>query len=263
MCEQYSLLRQDFLSIAEPFIDCGILDQLKQNYAHEIDSRRKLSSVKDLKTFIRLLEKRDIISYKNIKELQSISKLFIRKSALESKLLDYENWLKTVPTSHLCDMYQHNEIASGSSQGAENVETNQRTTSEPECSNLPQSSMHSETVSFNRITQTLHCSQENKTNNLDDKRKSLQQTVLLQLKDRLGRSWRNVARHLEIRECEIDAIQSKYPFDLKEQSYEMLKIYISQSNTEEWAINLIRALEKGRRKDLKELTEDLTWKTSM
>lgn len=45
--------------------------------------------------------------------------------------------------------------------------------------------------------------------------------MLLQLKDRLGRSWRDVARHLDIRECEIDAVQSKYPFDLKEQSYEV------------------------------------------
>lgn len=45
--------------------------------------------------------------------------------------------------------------------------------------------------------------------------------VLLQLKDRLGRSWRDVARHLDIRECEIDAVQSKYPYNLKEQSYEV------------------------------------------
>lgn len=45
--------------------------------------------------------------------------------------------------------------------------------------------------------------------------------MLLQLKDRLGRSWRDVARHLDIRECEIDAVQSKYPYDLKQQSHEV------------------------------------------
>lgn len=49
---------------------------------------------------------------------------------------------------------------------------------------------------------------------------------------------------------------------LKINYLQMLKIYISQSNTEEWAINLIRALEKGRRKDLKELVENLIWKTT-
>lgn len=40
----------------------------------------------------------------------------------------------------------------------------------------------------------------------------------------------------------------------------ILRIYISQSDTERWAINLIRALEKGRRKDLKELVEELVLK---
>lgn len=44
---------------------------------------------------------------------------------------------------------------------------------------------------------------------------------MLQISERLGRSWRDVARHLAIRECEIDAVQSKYPGDLKEQSFEV------------------------------------------
>lgn len=44
--------------------------------------------------------------------------------------------------------------------------------------------------------------------------------VLLQLKDRLGRSWRDVARHLNIRECEIDTVENRYP-SLKEQCYQV------------------------------------------
>lgn len=44
--------------------------------------------------------------------------------------------------------------------------------------------------------------------------------MLLQLKDRLGRSWRNVARHLNIRECEIDDVENRYP-SLKEQCYQV------------------------------------------
>ncbi|KAL6439989.1 hypothetical protein ACFW04_002975 [Cataglyphis niger] len=193
MIEKYSALRQEFLSQAEPFIDSKALDELKFNYMHNIDSKRKLSKVTDLQTLIRLLEKRDIVSYDKIEPLRYITKTFVGDLNLENKLHDYENWLKTMPTLHLCNMYQSDE-------------------------------------------------------------------VLLQLKDRLGRSWRDVARHLDIRECEIDAVQSKYPFDLKEQSYEILRIYISQSDTERWAINLIRALEKGRRKDLKELVEELVLK---
>jgi len=37
---------------------------------------------------------------------------------------------------------------------------------------------------------------------------------------------------------------------------------MSQSNTEQWAINLIHALEKGRRRDLKEHVEELILKSN-
>lgn len=106
MLESYSLLRQDFLSIAEPLVDRDALDQLKRNYAFEIDSKRKLSQIKDLGGFIRLLEKRDIMSYRNIEPLWYISKKYIHKPDLESKLEDYESWLKTVPLVSTYDMYQ-------------------------------------------------------------------------------------------------------------------------------------------------------------
>ncbi|XP_070151489.1 fas-associated death domain protein isoform X2 [Polyergus mexicanus] len=229
MLEKYRVLRQEFLKQAVPFIDSKALDELKLNYMHDIDSKRKLSKVTDLQTLIRLLEKRDIVSYDKIEPLQYISKTFVGDPNLETRLHDYENWLRTMPTLHLCNMYQNDEGRSAES--------------------------------FSQITQTLHCClEQEERNNLNERRKLLQQTVLLQLKDRLGRSWRDVARHLDIRECEIDAVQSKYPFDLKEQSYEILRLYISQSDMERWAINLIRALEKGRRKDLKELVEELVLK---
>lgn len=248
MLEKYSALRQEFLSKAEPFIDSKALDELKLNYTHDIDSKRKLSKVTDLQTLIRLLEKRDMVNYDKIEPLRYISKTFVGDPNLESRLHDYENWLGTMPLLYLYNMYQSDEVSMSSISQC------------PSSSNLSQSTIEKSAESFSQITQTLHCCSEQERNNLNDKRELLQQTVLLQLKDRLGRSWRDVARHLEIRECEIDAVQSKYPFDLKEQSYEILRIYISQSDTERWAINLIRALEKGRRKDLKEFVEELVLK---
>ncbi|CAL1675995.1 unnamed protein product [Lasius platythorax] len=249
MLDRYSLLRQEFLSIAEPFIDSNVLDELKQNYAHNIDSKRKLSKVTDLQMLIRLLEKRDIISYDKIEPLRYIAKRFIGDSNLESSLHDYENWLGTVPLLHLYNMYQSDEVSTSSISISES----------PSSSNLSQSTTERSAESLSQITQTLHCCLEQEERN-NNRRKLLQQTVLLQLKDRLGRSWRDVARHLDIRECEIDAVQSKYPYNLKEQSYEILQIYISQSDKEQWAINLIRALEKGRRRDLKEFVEELVLK---
>lgn len=250
MLERYNLLRQEFLSIAEPFIDSNVLNELKLNFAHNIDSKRKLSKVTDLQMLIKLLEKRNIISYDKIEPLQYISNKFVGDSNLADSLTDYENWLRTEPQLHFYNMYQSDEVSTVSS-------TNSGFASN---SNLSQYlSAMERAESLNQITQPLHCclGQEERNNN---KRKLLQQTVLLQLKDRLGRSWRDVARYLDIRECEIDAVQSKYPHDLKEQSYEILKMYISQSDTERWAINLIRALEKGRRRDLKELVEELVLK---
>lgn len=107
MLERYTLLREDFLSIAESLIDSDILDQLKCNYAYEINSKRKLSRIKDLKTFIRLLEKRDIMSYSNIEPLRYITKKYIHKPDLENKLKDYESWLNTIPL--LCNIYQSDE----------------------------------------------------------------------------------------------------------------------------------------------------------
>ncbi|EFN83756.1 fas-associated death domain protein [Harpegnathos saltator] len=256
MLERYKSLRQDFLNVVEPAIDSNILNQLKHNYAHEIDSRRKLSKAKDFKTFIRLLEKRDIISCDNIEQLWFITK-FIGKPELEDKLLKYENWVqKMAPPFPFYNMYQSDNIRPQNHENAtENVASSSG--SHNACSSTcssHESTIQNLTLSFSNITQKYYSEQEGKT---DDRRKSLQQTVLLQISERLGRSWRDVARYLGIRECEIDAVQNKYPCDLKEQSFEILKIYISQSDKERWTIDLIRALEKGRRRDLKELVEDL------
>ncbi|XP_024886802.1 fas-associated death domain protein [Temnothorax curvispinosus] len=256
MLERYKLLRQDFLSVAEPLIDSDALDQLKCNYAFEIDSKRKLSMVKDLKMFIRLLEKRNIMSYSDIEPFRYISKRYIHKPDLESKLEDYDSWLKTVP---LLPSYKYQ-----SDETSVLPSTSKSTGSESTCNSmcdLSQSSIESTAKLFSNSTQTLQCNSEHEEQcNLYKRKKLLQETVLLQVRDRLGRSWRDVARHLGIREYEIDAVQSKYPHDLKEQSYEILKIYMSQCNMEQWAINLIRALEKGRRRDLKELVEELILK---
>ncbi|XP_011160758.1 fas-associated death domain protein isoform X2 [Solenopsis invicta] len=254
MLEKYSLLRQDFLNIAEPFIDSNVLDQLKRNYAHEIDSKRKLSQIKDLKTFIRLLEKRNIVSYSNIEPLWYISKTYIHKPDLDNKLQDYENWLKnlTMPLLSLYDIYQKDE-------------TSEFTSLESACSshhNLSQSSIRgSSTILSSNIPQTLHCNQKTIRQNVHDlKIDKLQNEVIVKIQDRMGRYWRDIARHLGIRECDIDAIQNKYPYDSRDQSREMLLIYTKQSDMEQWAINLIRALEKARRRDLKEIVEELTLK---
>lgn len=106
MNEKYNQFREDFLDIAEPFMRSDILDQLKCKYSYQIDSKRKLSRIDDLRTLIKLLEKRDVISYNNIEQLRYISKTFVGETNLESKLIDYENWLHTVPELDSYNQYQ-------------------------------------------------------------------------------------------------------------------------------------------------------------
>ncbi|XP_014467523.1 PREDICTED: uncharacterized protein LOC106740719 [Dinoponera quadriceps] len=259
MLERYKSLRRDFLQVAESSVNSDILNQLKRNYAHDVDSRRKLSRVKDLGSFIRLLEKRDVVSCDNIEQLHFILK-YIGKLEFKDKLLEYENWLKSAPSFPFYKMYQSDNIASAPLQIYKNTSGNVASPLDSYHACNAAHSSHESTVQnmnlpFNHIAQKSYCCKQKEKRT--DREKSLQQAVLLQVSERLGRSWRDVARHLGIRECEIDAVQSKYHCNLKEQSFEILKIYISQSNKECWTINLIRALDKGRRRDLKELVEDL------
>lgn len=199
MLDRYSLLRQTFLSIAEPLIDSNILDQLKRNYAHEINSKRKLSQIKDLQMFIRLLEKRDIMSYSNIQPLWYIMKKYIHKPDLQSKLEDYESWLNTVPLSSLCNKYQSDEsecfIINSmlwnwanklylSVTGSILSPTSESTGSEYTCNSmcdLPESSIESSTKVFSNNTQTLHFNSECEEQYLYKRRKLLQETGIFKI----------------------------------------------------------------------------------
>lgn len=102
--ERYSLLRQDFLSIAESLVDHNVLDELKKHYERDIDSNRKLSRTNDLGTLVKLLEKRDVVSYDNIEQLLHISRTYVNSPDLENKLLEYKSWLLITPP--FCNMYQ-------------------------------------------------------------------------------------------------------------------------------------------------------------
>lgn len=45
--------------------------------------------------------------------------------------------------------------------------------------------------------------------------------VLNRVSDRIGNRWRDMARNLDIREFDIDALDAKYPRDLKEKAYQV------------------------------------------
>ena len=243
---------EEFLSAAQVWIDERILGILKEYYAHYIDSNRKLSQIKDLRALLKVLEKRDILSFCNVEPLSHISSTFLNNSDVLNKIRDYNKFhLQNTQYSSLHNMYEDTSVPAGfSTENGNNSKTdNKNCAPQPKVQNFkPQS----QPVSQRHVTSPMTYSTQEAM---------LQQMVLSQISERIGRSWRDTVRFLDIPEYQIDVIQNKYPFDLKEQSYEALKLCISKYSTDSWKLNLLRALEKARRRDLKELAEELIIRT--
>ncbi|XP_076753506.1 fas-associated death domain protein [Xylocopa sonorina] len=220
---EYLSLCEEFLFVVQHHLDQSTLNSLKEYYAPCINSNRKLSQIKDIRALLKVLEKRDALSYDNIEPLLYISNNFLNHCEIQSKLNDYLNYLKNIqyPTSY--NMYR---------------ERNTNKHKKSKTLNITEST-----------TQTNKCNDEHET--------ALQQMLLSCISERIGRAWRDTVRYLDVPEYQIDAIQIKYPLDLKEQSYEALKLFMYQYSNVDWKIKLIHALEKARRRDLKELVERL------
>ena len=105
MEQMYICLREELLSAAEYHINKNTLNTLKEYYMQYIDSNRKLSQIKDLTTLVKILEKRDILSCYNVKPLLHILNYFSNES-LQSKIKDYNIYVKNIPYSLSCNMYQ-------------------------------------------------------------------------------------------------------------------------------------------------------------
>lgn len=227
---QYQQLRDEFIAISKIHITSEILEEIKNTYAHEINSKRQISSIKDLKKLIQVLEKRAVLSYDDIKVFRYIQKTYINVSDLEYKLKDYEDRFKSLNSTPNCNMYLFDNANSSTNR-------NQQTYNQ-----------------INSLDDTENTSNVNHRNNY--KITELQRTVILKIYENLGRSWKSVCRYMGLKEYQIDEIQNRYPYNLKEQSFQGLHICISQ-NDPGWKINLLNALEKSRRKDIKEIAEEV------
>ncbi|XP_063985100.1 uncharacterized protein LOC135166610 isoform X1 [Diachasmimorpha longicaudata] len=85
---------------------------------------------------------------------------------------------------------------------------------------------------------------------------AVQEQVFQRLSENLGKYWRDVARFLNVKEYEIDAIDEKTHLSPKERAYEALLIFISRCNYN-WKVKIQQALEKARRKDLAEMINEI------
>nr|XP_031825870.1 uncharacterized protein LOC116424080 [Nomia melanderi] len=103
---KYHCLLTEFLSVAQLYINDTVLLTLKDYYEHHINSKRKLSQIKDLKALIKVLEKRDILNINNIEPLLYISNNFLHELHILNSIKDYQLFLENTQCSKFCDMYQ-------------------------------------------------------------------------------------------------------------------------------------------------------------
>ncbi|XP_043679388.1 uncharacterized protein LOC122634470 isoform X2 [Vespula pensylvanica] len=225
---KFKVLLNEFLTISKPYITTEVLEEIKSEYYYQIGSKRKISGIKDLEELIKLLEKYTIISYDDIKPLYFISSyvkpnLLIRLERYES---DYN---QAILSKHPCQSY--NMYKNNNDQGQETFDQMRLPNSLKESS---YKSVLSETAEqFSKASY--------------DQELKLKQIVLLKINEQLGRSWKNICRLLGLKECELNEIENKN-LSIKEQSYQ---------NNSDWKINLLHALEKGRRKDIRENVEKI------
>lgn len=244
---EYSSLRTRYLCLVEGRIDDTILSNLKTNYSHVIKSNRMLDYIRNLGDLIRVLEKRDFLRFDRIKPLYDIQEQFVKDDNINEILRQYSAKLKTLPQPELINMYNKPNVLSEQETTASNHSRSTENTSRLH-SYLPAT-----TVS-NPQYPTVCPTRDTSVTDL-----KLQMEIISKLSERLGRSWRDVARHLGITESMIESIQAKHSLDLKEQSFDALRICIG-NNGNSWKINLLRALERARRKDLKELVEEMLFR---
>ncbi|XP_015605874.1 fas-associated death domain protein isoform X3 [Cephus cinctus] len=231
--EKYKQLRESFLKISELHIDNITLNELKLKYKYCINSNRTMGYIKDLEFLIRVLEKRTILRYNNIEPLKYISTQYVKDPALDLILSKYDTEIKTMEYSPF--------YKSCSQQSVTMVE-----------SRLPQSTA---LPTYDPVELQTQYDPVPITGSSFNKKEQIQRKVFLRISEELGRFWRDLARHLNIRESEIDAIESQTNLDLKNKAYEALKIFASRSDDDSWKSDLLRALDNSRRKDIREMVE--------
>ncbi|XP_063985104.1 fas-associated death domain protein isoform X3 [Diachasmimorpha longicaudata] len=232
---KFTELIQYFVEISAPHVTGEVLEMIKEYYSGVIDSKRDRARVKDIAGLLRILEKRDVLRYDSIEPLKQIAIQCIRDTILIQRLDCYEAEIKNerplLPINH----YKYSVW--GSSQG---------------------SSSQSHAVNFYPNETPLPVFPYTALSPPTSGRpiSAVQEQVFQRLSENLGKYWRDVARFLNVKEYEIDAIDEKTHLSPKERAYEALLIFISRCNYN-WKVKIQQALEKARRKDLAEMINEI------
>ncbi|GFR12948.1 death domain-containing protein [Trichonephila clavata] len=183
--QRYSVLKSKI--VQEAASSHFSLEAIKEHYAADINSKRALSRAKSLDALLYLLEERDILNCRKVSCLVKLSKLLPNTNI--GKVVHYYQKLYLEGTDNdscLCGLeYPY----------------------QPEVSALREQEQNQSPVS--------------NSNQIGDDLKEAFKNISL----RIGKEWPVLARALDIEECYIDHIISKYPNDKVKQAYEALLLW--------------------------------------
>ncbi|XP_012273015.1 fas-associated death domain protein [Orussus abietinus] len=239
--DNYIKLRKEFIRVSQCHIDTEALKQLKHFYSYDI-SNRLMDYINDFECFIGILEKRRILGYDQILPLKFISETFVKDPILDEMLERYDTCFRSCLPVSLYNYYADDNVLPD----FESLSTQE---------NLKgASSLTCHAPRFENGGTKI-------SKSLGDSEDKLQGKILTGVSEQLGYYWKDVARLLDLREHEINAIDAKYHPNLKKKSYEALKFFMEKNASDKkcWKLKLCRALDTARRRDLKEMVEDILY----
>ncbi|XP_034942499.1 fas-associated death domain protein [Chelonus insularis] len=248
--EKYNQLKQKFIEIASLHINAANLQNLKQFYDSVINSKRASDNIKDLLDLIKILEKRLELSYNKIEAFKYIASTFVKDPVLDVAIKEYELQLENQRKLPPLNVYKCKSVSPISSVSpSTSIEDDSGFTAA------------SQIVLLNSPTtfQSTHQppQQVSRGPQQSSQPTAFQSEVFQYLSENLGRSWRDLARFLDVKEAEIDSIDLKTHYDYKNRALEALEIFRRRCDPCNWKKKLIKSLEIIRRRDLAEHVTDM------
>ncbi|SPP81060.1 fas-associated death domain protein [Drosophila guanche] len=211
------------------------INELKQIFALDINSRRKLDSIRTIEDLIDVLERADMLSQENIEPLH---KMTFHKPKLIEALDSY----KTRGQAELrepINLYQEERMA-------EELRQQLRVSHNSQAPPLVAATPAPTSPQQNYVTPTAFT---------DRKRAA----VFNKISEELGRFWRQFGRNAGIGEGTMDDIEERYPRDLKSKIIHLLGLIEEDDchDPRHLLMRLCRALTECGRSDIKRKVEQI------
>ncbi|KAI9587992.1 fas-associated death domain protein [Glossina fuscipes] len=229
----YELLKS--ITVSDQLVQLK-LEEIKYMFRNEIRSNRNMDRIKTVKDLIDYLERNDSLSEWNIEPLREIADHC--GGNLERAIVDYISPRDTLTGRNI---YREQRL---SEEFRNKLEINN--------GNLEQTGQAAATNCHDKL---IKCYTQHDASSFEKKRTAIFKLIT----SNIGHSWRSLGRELDIPQGTMDAIEVQYPRDLNCRVQEMLKTFEEDvvHDPNRRALQLCRALEACRRKDLRRKVEDI------